>query len=52
MAEEKKENGEEKMWTVLFDVSVLSGVQKRWRTVEDFSQIKDKNIEIGGSDYE
>lgn len=30
------------MWTVLFDVSVLSGVQKRWRAVEDFSQIKDK----------
>ena len=40
------------MWSVLFDVSVLSGVQKRWRAVEDFSQIKGNNIEIGGSDYE
>ena len=48
----EKENGEEKMWSVLFDVSVLSGVQKRWRAVEDFSQIKGNNIEIGGSDYE
>lgn len=32
------------MWTVLFDVSVLSGVQKRWRTIKDSLQIKDKNI--------
>ncbi len=32
------------MWSVLFDVSVLSGVQKRWRAVKDFSQIKDKNM--------
>ena len=40
------------MWSVLFDVSVLSGVQKRWRAVEGFSQIKGNNIEIGGSDYE
>ena len=45
-------NAYEKMWSVLFDVSVLSGVQKRWRAVEDFSQIKGNNIEIGGSDYE
>lgn len=30
------------MWTVLFDVPLLSRVQKRWRAVEDFSQIKDK----------
>ena len=48
----KERNAYEKMWSVLFDVSVLSGVQKRWRAVEDFSQIKDKNIEIGGNDYE
>ena len=32
------------MWSVLFDVSVLSGVQKRWRAITDFLQIKDKNI--------
>ena len=32
------------MWTVLFDVSVLSGGQKRWRTIKDSLQIKDKNI--------
>lgn len=35
-----------KVWSVLFDVSVLSGVQKRWRAVEDFSQIKDKNMSL------
>lgn len=32
------------MWSVLFDVSVLSGVQKRWKTIKDFLQIKDKNM--------
>ena len=32
------------MWSVLFDVSVLSGVQKRWRTIKGSLQIKDKNI--------
>ena len=32
------------MWTVLFDVPLLSRVQKRWRAVKDFSQIKDKNM--------
>ena len=32
------------MWSVLFDVSVLSGVQKRWRAVKDFLQIKYKNM--------
>ena len=30
------------MWTVLFDVSVLSGVQKRWRTIKDILKIKIK----------
>mgnify|MGYP004474634597 FL=1 len=32
------------MWSVLFDVSVLSGVQKRWRVTKDFLQIKYKNM--------
>ena len=32
------------MWTVLFDVSILSGVQRRWRIINDFLKIKDKNI--------
>lgn len=31
------------MWSVLFDVSVLSGVQKRW-SYKDFLQIKYKNM--------
>ena len=28
------------MWSVLFDVSVLSGVQKRWRAITDFLKIE------------
>ena len=32
------------MWTVLFDVSILSGVQRRWRIIKAFLKIKDKNI--------
>ena len=28
------------MWTVLFDVPLLSGVQKRWRAITDFLKIE------------
>lgn len=28
------------MWSVLFDVSVLSGVPKRWRAIKVFSRIE------------
>lgn len=36
----KKKNENEKMWQVLPDVSVLSGVPKRWRAIRVFLRIE------------
>ena len=40
LAKEKEKNENEKMWQVLPDVPVLSGVQKRWRAITDFLRIE------------
>ena len=40
LVKEKEKNQNEKMWSVLPDVPVLSGVQRRWRAIKVFSRIE------------
>ena len=40
LVKEKEKNENEKMWQVLPDVPILSGVPKRWRAIKVFSRIE------------